>query len=301
MRIIAGDGQPGFRDALAGHEARFHKPIRLAPFGPDSVLVADIFNHAIRVVHLDGRVETLAGAPDRKGYQDGPAAQARFASPHGVALRSDGAIAVAEAENNTIRLLTPTANADGGYLVSTLAGQPGKSGMRDGPADQALFHAPHAVLWDHDGGLLVADIGNARLRRIHNGTVQTVIGPEAKMTYPMDLALDSSGAVLIADAGAHEVRRFQQGSSTSTLRLDTKLSTPHGICVGPDGTLYVADMGSNRILSFDRSGHGKRFCGTGAPGPARDELRKPAAVLVHAGWLWIADLDNHQIKAIRLE
>ena len=32
-----------------------------------------------------------------------------------------------------------------------------------------------------------------------------------------------------------------------------------------------------------------------------NELNKPAAVLVHNDYLWIADLDNHQIKALRID
>ena len=94
MTVVVGDGSAGFAD---GASPRFDKPIRFAPFGPDAVLVADINNHAIRIVRLDGTTETLAGGPARQGHQDGPVDQARFDSPHGVAVRDDGAIAVAEA------------------------------------------------------------------------------------------------------------------------------------------------------------------------------------------------------------
>ena len=88
--------------ATDGRAARFNKPIRLAPYADDAVVVADIFNHAIRVVKRDGSVTTLAGGPEEKGHRDGPAEQARFASPHGVAVSSAGVIAVAEAENHTV-------------------------------------------------------------------------------------------------------------------------------------------------------------------------------------------------------
>lgn len=44
MRIVAGTGEAGFAD---GAEARFNKAIRLAPWGESSVLVADIFSHAV--------------------------------------------------------------------------------------------------------------------------------------------------------------------------------------------------------------------------------------------------------------
>ena len=169
--------------------ARFNKPIRLAPFGPDAVLVADIYNHAIRSVSKDGRVRTIAGAPDRKGHEDGPAATARFASPHGVATAAGGLIAVAEAEGHTLRLLTPKTDAAGGYEVSTLAGTPGKSGGADGPARQALFNSPHAALWGEDGALYTPDIGNATIRRVRNGMVEAVAGAGGdKLVYPIDIA-----------------------------------------------------------------------------------------------------------------
>ena len=100
--IIGETGTAGFAD---GAKPQFNKPIRLSPFGADSVVVSDINNHAIRVVHRNGQTTTLAGGPAKQGHQDGPAATAKFNSPHGVAFRrSDGAIAVAEASNHTIRL-----------------------------------------------------------------------------------------------------------------------------------------------------------------------------------------------------
>ena len=63
-----------------------------------------------------------------------------------------------------MRLIIPGENGQG-YEVSTLAGQSGIEGMRDGPGGQALFNAPHAVASEADDGLLVVDIGKACLRR----------------------------------------------------------------------------------------------------------------------------------------
>lgn len=300
-RVIAGSGTAGFGDGN-GADARFNKPIRLAPFGPDAVLVADIYNHALRVVSKDGRVRTLAGAPDRRGHQDGPAATAQFASPHGVAMAGDGRIAVAEAEGHTLRLLDPDASAAGGYRVSTLAGVPGRSGLLDGEAVAALFSSPHAVLWAEDGSLLTTDIGNARLRRLRSGVVETIAGAtKGEFVYPMDIAWARDGAVLVADAGSHQIRRVAVDGSVSTLALDAPLATPHGVACGPDGTVYVADMKSHRVLAVDARGHVTAVAGTGQPGSQPQALDRPAAVLVHAGWLWIADLDNHRISAVPLE
>jgi DNA-binding beta-propeller fold protein YncE len=266
------------------------------------VLVSDIFNHAIRSVSKDGRVRTIAGAPDRKGHEDGPAATARFASPHGVGTSADGRIAVAEAEGHALRLLTPASGVEGGYVVSTLAGTPGKSGGADGPARQALFNSPHAALWGGDGALYTPDIGNATIRRVMNGVVDTVAGSGTdKMVYPMDIAWMRDGRMIVADAGANLLRTWRQGEPLGTLAVQGALATPHGVASGPDGTIYVADMKSQRVLAIDAAGNVTTIAGVeGQAGGDGSHLNRPAAVLVHAGWLWIADLDNHRICAVPL-
>jgi hypothetical protein len=55
------------------------------------------------------------------------------------------------------------------------------------------------------------------------------------------------------------------------------------------------------VLAVDSRGHVTPVAGTGQPGNHPQALNRPAAVLVHAGWLWIADLDNHRISAVPLE
>jgi len=94
---------------------------------------------------------------------------------NGVAVRDDGTIAVAEAANHTVRLVCPVEadRSDGAakYTVSTRAGVTCAKGFKDGLAGEALFNAPHAVSWGVNGELYVADIGNARLRRIKDGVV----------------------------------------------------------------------------------------------------------------------------------
>jgi hypothetical protein len=73
------------------------------------------------------------------------------------------------------------------------------------------------------------------------------------------------------------------------------------VASGPDGTIYVADMKSQRVLAVDQAGRISTIAGVeGQAGSDAFHLNRPAAVLVHAGWLWIADLDNHRICAVPL-
>ncbi len=307
---VAGNGEDGFADGR-GEAVRMEKPTRLAPYGPDAVVFADINNHAIRVAHADGRVETIAGGPDKEGHLDGRADVARFDSPHGVAVRDDGAVAVCEASGCTIRLLVREA---AGWVVSTLAGVPDESGMRDGPCEQALFDAPHAVAWGPDGALYVADIGNSRIRAIRDGTVSTVAGGDdsgdadggpgvGTLAWPMDIAFDAAGALWIADAGKAKIRRWHPDDGLTTPFPDQRLAMPHGIAVTPSGHLAVAEMYGHRILRFDpgtSSGEVATYCGTTEDGLGEGRLKKPAAVLAHDGRLWIADLGNHRIVTVPL-
>jgi DNA-binding beta-propeller fold protein YncE len=307
ITLIAGTGAEGFKD---GNPGELNKPIRFTPYKDNSVIFADINNHAIRVVTLDGDVTTIAGGPDKKGYQDGTSEEAKFNSPHGVAYnQSTGKLYVSEAGNHVIREITLVEN--GTHQVTTFAGIPETPGFRDGPADSAMFLSPHAVILGNDGEVIVADIGNVRVRSIHNGMVTTIAGSgesgnadgkpeEASFKYAMDMVSDGFD-ILLADAGSHLIRRIVLGKEVSTLVLKDTLSTPHGIAIDGDNNIFIADMGTHRILKIDNNKNVTSIAGTGLAGSKLIELNKPAAVLVYAGYLWIADLNNHQIKVMGLE
>ncbi|MCF6221752.1 MAG: hypothetical protein L3J65_11630 [Robiginitomaculum sp.] len=294
-KITVGSGEAGFVD---GKDARFNKPIRMAPFGPGKILVADISNQAIRIVSKNGEVTTIAGGPDKKGHKDGPASAAMFDGPHGVAVSKEGVIAVAGASSHTVRLITPTGNGD--YIVSTLAGTPGESGMQDGPVNKALFNSPHGLVYDNDGGLLVVDIGNGGIRRIKAGMVTTVLpaGTDG-MEMPIDIGHASDGTFLIADAGNNKALSWDGGTTVTAVAMDRELKTPHGVWGGPDGSVYVAEMGTHNIVRL-KDGKVAIVAGTSKEGSDDLSLNKPAAVLVHDGLLWIADLNNHRIKVLPL-
>ncbi len=59
-------------------------------------------------------------------------------------------------------------------------------------------------------------------------------------------------------------------------------------------------MGTHRILKIDKTGNVTAIAGTGQSGTDLLQLDKPAAVLVHGKYLWIADLNNHQIKVLEI-
>ena len=76
---------------------------------------------------------------------------------------------------------------------------------------------------------------------------------------------------------------------------------PHGVAGDANGNVYVAEIRAHQVTEFIAGKTAKRVAGTGVAGLASDQLNKPAAVLVHDGYLWIADLNNHRISVVSLE
>ena len=78
------------------------------------------------------------GAPSLGGFADGPAAQARFNSPRGLAVLRCGSVAVVDRGSRRVRLVSAGAGAGAAGVVSTLAGS-GFAGLTDGAGETATF------------------------------------------------------------------------------------------------------------------------------------------------------------------
>jgi DNA-binding beta-propeller fold protein YncE len=292
MAQTIGTKGAGFVD---GSDARLDKPIRMAPYKDGAIIFVDFNNNAIRTVNRSGEVSTIVGGPDKKGYRDGYADQALFAGVHGVAYdKANDIIYTASASNNVIRKIT---NKDGKLFVETIAGNQAEKGFADGDAKSAKFNSLHQVLLGENGEIFVLDIGNAKVRKLQDGIVSTICGSDSsapihvEWKYPIDMAFDKKD-IVICDAGNSNIYRLILGSKVEKLTLDNKLNMPHGITSDNNGSLYVADMGTNEILKIESDKKVTLI--------EDKDLNKPAAVLVDQGWLWIADLYNHQVKYIDL-
>src|ERR1043165_5864881 len=144
----------------------FDTPSGLALDANGNLYVADTSNNRVRKVTPQGEVSTIAG-DGTAGYADGPAAQARFNGPVGVAVDSQGNVFVADSYNDRIRKIS----SDG--QVNTVAGG-GTPGYADGERNTSLFDTPCGIIVANDGTLIVADTGNDRLRKIDkDGNVST--------------------------------------------------------------------------------------------------------------------------------
>ena len=131
-------GMPGSADGT-GSAARFTSPSEVAFDSANNLYVADTGNHTIRKITSAGVVSTFAGSPGVPGSADGTGSAARFYSPIGVSLDSAGNLYVGDADNDTIRKITPAG------IVTTLAGKAGEVGSADGTGSNARFSSPRGV------------------------------------------------------------------------------------------------------------------------------------------------------------
>jgi hypothetical protein len=149
-------------------------PYDLAFDHAGNLLIADVGAAAIRIVHTDGTIGTLAGN-GRPGFSGdgGPATSATLNSPSALSIGPDGSIFIADGGNHRIRRITP----DG--MISTYAGngQAGYSGD-GGPAISASFQAlTYSLAVDSAGNLFIADRdGNAVREVTPDGNIATIAG-----------------------------------------------------------------------------------------------------------------------------
>jgi sugar lactone lactonase YvrE len=104
VTTLAGKTKKGFVNGK-DTAALFSHPEGVAVDNNGNVYVADMQNNCIRKISPDGMVTTLAGN-GKRGSQNGRDTTANFFKPYDVAVGKDGAIYVADYQNNLIRKIT---------------------------------------------------------------------------------------------------------------------------------------------------------------------------------------------------
>jgi sugar lactone lactonase YvrE len=281
---IAGHVSAGSSDGTA-KAARFFAPLGVAIDNRGVIYVADSGDHTIRRISPGGDVTTLAGVAGIRGSVDGTGPSARFNSPAGVAVDTDGNLVVADTQNHVIRKITASG------VVTTVAGMAGVGGSADGTASTAQFLGPQGVAVDSVGNVFVADSGNHTIRKIPpNGVTTTVAGlagasgntdgtgTTARFGNPFGVAVDGGGNLFVSDSYFHgssrsplydqAIRKITATGVVTTLVTTTnsfsssnldgaagtaRIGEPRGIAVDGGGNVFFADYGNDtiRLLSPD--------------------------------------------------
>lgn len=163
IATVMGTGQPNFSgDSGPGDQGAVFYPEGVALDSAGNLYVADTFNHRIRKLSTAGIMTTVVGNGTATFRGDGgQAVSASLNYPRGVFVDASGNILIADSINNRIRMVSENG------VIRTIAGSGffGDAGD-DGPATQALFRYPRAVISNGSNGYLVLDTDNQRIRQL---------------------------------------------------------------------------------------------------------------------------------------
>jgi hypothetical protein len=274
-----------------------------------------------------GDISTFAGTGAGGFGGDGGAAPAAALNrPTGVAWLADGSVLVADFENHRVRRISP------GGIITTVAGT-GTAGFSGdgGAATKARLNGPTDVDATPDGGFLIADLGNRRVRKVSAaGTIATVAGngqegssgdggpaTAARLVAPAGVASTPAGGHLIADAGGDRVRSVSPTGTITRVAgggsggdggpaTAASLVRPAGIAVLPDGGFVVTEYEGARVRRVSAGGTITRLAGTGTRGYSGDGGPATAARLDHPvgiaptadGGFLIGDSANGRVRKV---
>jgi hypothetical protein len=324
---VAGTTQGLSGDSGPATAAQLRNPRGVAATPDGGYLIADSDNHRIRRVSPTGTITTVAGGGTGGLGDGGPATAAQLSFPDGVAVTPDGGYLIADTNNHRIRRVSP------GGTITTVAGTTQGFSGDGGSATEAQLNFPWAVAPSADGGFLVTDQGNSRVRRVSTGgTITTVAGngasgyagdggpaTDAQVGFPYALAAAADGGFLFTHSPHNVVRRVSPGGTVTTVAgtgafglsgdggaaTAAQLSGPSGLAAAPDGGYVIADTFNSRVRRVSPSGMITNLAGAntgtlGDGGPASAAgLNTPYAVAITAeGGVLIADSNNSRIRFV---
>jgi glucose/arabinose dehydrogenase len=330
ISTVAGTGVAGFTgDGGPATSARIGVPTEVTAMPDGGYLIADQTNSRIRRVAPNGTITTIAGNGTVGALGDGgPATAAQLNAPNGMIRMPDGSILIADSNNNVVRRVA-------GGVITRVAGT-GVAGFSgdNGPATAAQLSFPVALAATSDGGYLISDNDNNRIRRVSpSGTITTVAGTgaasfggdngpatSAQLNDPSDVASLPSGGYLIADLLNQRVRRVSPtgtittvaGTGTASFSGDggpataATLSNPINVAATIDGGFLVTDRNNNRIRKVSPTGTIGTAVGTGIAGFFGDgglatsaRINQSIGVdVVGEGDYLIADSLNNRIRRV---
>lgn len=240
---LAGTGRQWWQGTPASGPARevdLSSPWDVAWFG-DRLWIAMAGVHQLWTYDPESATVRVAAGTTNEGLVDGPAAEAWFAQPSGLAVSADGErLWVADSETSALRWVDREARVHTAVGTGLF-----DFGHRDGAAEQALLQHPLGVTALPDGSVAVSDTYNHALRRYDpdSGEVTTlatdVREPSDAVLVDGDLVVVESArhrltrlrlpeeAVRVADR-AHRTQRAATEITPGTLRLDVVFQAPAG-------------------------------------------------------------------------
>jgi sugar lactone lactonase YvrE len=326
VHTLIGAGSP---DGLFRNQVVLSGPTGLALDTAGNLYVVEVYPPRILEIGRDSRVTTLAGTgvPGSSG-DGGPATQAQFREPSGLAVDGQGNLFVADAGDQRVRRI------DRSGTISTYVGPDSASrgGTTASAAPPSLVQ-PVALALDGAGNLFIADAGASQLLRVDTRGVMIAIagqagkagfsgdeGPAtaAVLNHPAGVAVGPDHSIYIADGDNGRVRKITPDGLIHTIAgggqldravgraTDLRLDSPTRLFVESSGSVLVTQPTVNRVRRIDPNGVMTVVAGSGAPGFAGESgiatqspLNYPLDVVVDpTGAVLFTETSNNRIRVV---
>jgi len=214
-------GAPSVCVAVDGPKsvARFNTLAGVAVDKDDNVFVTSWYDCTVRKVTPTGNVTTIVGVSGVCGEKDGVGTNARLGNPSGIVMDKHGDFYIADETGCTVRKMTASG------VVTTVAGNPGMCGSKDGVRSAAKFNVPSWTAVDQDGNIYVSDYLNFTIREVTPAGVVTTLaglsgvagsadglGTAARFDHPDGIASvdgEKHVKVYVADRNNNTVRKIR--------------------------------------------------------------------------------------------
>ncbi len=313
---VAGDGTAGYLGnggPATAAELNYPKGVAVDPagnliIGQNDVVsaVAAVSGTYYGIAMTAGDIYTIAGNGTNGVSGSGVlATSSPLEAPVGVAVDAHGNVVFSDYNNQKIQVVAGSTGTyygtamTEGYLYTIAGTGTNAYGGDGGPALSASFSNPIDVAVDSSGNIIVADVGNSRIRAIAAssgtfygvsmtaGDIYTIAGngtsgatgigglaTSAELDLPVGVSMDSSGNVLIADPSSAVV----------------------DVLAGSTGSYYGVSMTVGHLYSLAGNGTNAE-AGDGGPATAAS-LDQPSSTAAVGGVVDITDSAGDVIRQV---
>ena len=288
MTTAVGTGQKGYAgDGGLAAKALLNQPFHCEVDGRGHLYIAEADNHCIRKVNLKTGVITTVAGTGKKGYRGdgGPATQATFNEPYSVVVDKDDNLYITDRLNSVVRRVDGKTS-----IITTIAGTGIKGYFGDGGKGvDAQLREPNDAVLDGQGGLLIADVADWRIRRLDlkTGIITTFAGT-GKAALPLKQTIDRA-------------KTGDGGPAAKAIIVGAR-----AVCIDTQGNTYICEREGSAVRKVNADGIITTIAGTGVWGYSGDGGDAKQAVFAGpkgircdaAGNIFVVDCENHCVRRI---
>jgi len=214
-------------------------------------------------------------------------------------------------------------------IITTVAGNGTQGYSGDGGSSIAAeLNDPWGMVFDSNGNLYFADLGNDAIRKVTtNGIISSVAINGSRdsdiisfLRYPNRMLIDTAGNLYVSEGNNSIVIKVDKKGIISVVAgiglggysgdggsaSSAQLMSPMGLAFDVSGNLYIADNGNNVIRKVNKNGIISTVVGNGLKGYNGDgglataaELNYPSGLAIDKnGNLCIVDQNNNVIRKV---